>query len=215
MTYALISDARARPGRIIADQLRSSALWRLRVSRQANDLANARDRPKMAGMAPNPLRDPDDDSRCMARQMLARMTHATLAVLDPSTGHPQVSRISCQCDDQGRPVALLSALAAHSRALAADPRAGLLVEGADGKGEIMTRPRLSMQVFATRLSSSAELRGMWLKRNPKAQIYVDLPDFSFWRLEPRSAVLIAGFGAAFTLKPDDLKPPQERSCGGA
>lgn len=72
-----------------------------------------------------------------------------------------------------------------------------------------------MQVFATRLSSSAELRGMWLKRNPKAQIYVDLPDFSFWRLEPRSAVLIAGFGAAFTLKPDDLKPPQERSCGGA
>ena len=48
------------------------------------------------------------------------------------------------------------------------------------------------------------LRARWLERNPKATIYIDLPDFAFVRLLPVSALLNGGFARAFRLSPEDL-----------
>ena len=48
------------------------------------------------------------------------------------------------------------------------------------------------------------LRARWLARNPKAKVYIDLPDFSFVRLTPVSALLNGGFARAFRLSPDDI-----------
>ncbi|WEF25292.1 pyridoxamine 5-phosphate oxidase [Paracoccus sp. S3-43] len=155
-------------------------------------------------MTKDPIRRTTDDARDKARRTLAAMRHAVLAVNDAATGHPHLSRIACQIDPSGAPVALLSGLAVHSRALAADPRAALLVETPGDKGDPMTRPRLSLQVTALVIDDTAGLRDRWLDAHPKAAAFIDLPDFRFWRLAPQSGFLNAGFGAAFRLRPADL-----------
>ena len=161
---------------------------------------------------PSPLRPTDDAARDTARALIAAMRHAVLAVIDPASGHPHLSRIAVQADVDGVPVALLSGIAAHSRALAADPRAGLLIAppGA-GKGDPLTQPRLSLQVAATArpgpAASDAARRARWLTAHPRAQVFIDLPDFRFWRLAPLSGMLNAGFGTAFSLTPADLIAP--------
>lgn len=152
----------------------------------------------------DPVRAPNDDAPRAARQMLAMMRHAVLAVNDGDTGHPHLSKIACQIDGAGTPVALLSGLAVHSRALATDPRAALLVETQGEKGDPMTWPRLSLRVTARVIADPAGLRDRWLGTHPKAAAFIDLPDFCFWRLEPQAAFLNAGFGAAFRLTPADL-----------
>lgn len=157
-------------------------------------------------MATDPVRQTDDDARSMARQMLGAMRHATLAVNEPDTGHPHLSRIACQTDEGGRPLALLSGLAAHSRMLGLDPRAALLVETRRDRGDPMTWPRLSLQVVARTVPRSDGLRRRWLDAHPRAAVYIDLPDFRFWQLEPMSGFLNAGFGAAYRLSPADLVP---------
>ena len=48
------------------------------------------------------------------------------------------------------------------------------------------------------------IRDRWLARNPKATVYIDLPDFAFVRLQPVSALLNGGFARAFHLAPADL-----------
>lgn len=156
-------------------------------------------------MAAAPLRPTDAAARRSARGMLAAMRHATLAVNDPATGHPHLSRIACQPDADGLPLALLSGLAFHSRALAADPRAGLLIETRRDRGDPMTWPRLSLQVVARMVPRSEALRQRWLAAHPKAAVFIDLPDFQFWRLEPQSGLLNAGFGSAYRLTPADLR----------
>lgn len=132
------------------------------------------------------------------------MRHATLAVNDPDSGHPHLSRIACQTDGHGPPLALLSGLAIHSRLLGRDPRAALLVETRGDRGDPMTWPRLSLQVVARTVPRTDALRRRWLDAHPRAAVFIDLPDFRFWRLEPRSGFLNAGFGAAFRLTPTDL-----------
>ncbi len=155
-------------------------------------------------MTRDPVRATTADARDSARNMLAAMRHAVLAVNDAATGHPHLSRIACQIDATGAPVALLSGLAVHSRALVADPRAALLVETQGSKGDPMTWPRLSLQVTARVIADPGDLRNRWLDAHPKAAVFIDLPDFRFWRLTPVAGFLNAGFGAAFRLTPADL-----------
>lgn len=155
-------------------------------------------------MPVNPIHMPDAQARALLHQMMQAMRHASLAVIDPASGHPHLSRIACQRDEDGTPLALLSGLAAHSRALAADPRAGLLIDPAQPKGDPMTWPRLSLQIMARPLPPDPARRALWLKHAPKARVYIDLPDFRFWQLQPVSGLLNAGFGKAFQIAPADL-----------
>jgi putative heme iron utilization protein len=153
-------------------------------------------------MSRDPIRATSLEARQTAQQMLAAMRHAVLAVNDPETGHPHLSKIACQTDGAGVPVALLSGLAIHSRALAADPRAATRAD----RGDPMTWPRMSLQVVAQVIADPAGLRDHWLQAHPKAAVFIDLPDFRFWRLQPQAGFLNAGFGAAFRLTPADLAP---------
>lgn len=167
------------------------------------------------------LRDGDDRALATARSLLRDMRHASLAVLLPAGegesaagGHPHLSRILCQTDGAGIPVALLSDIALHSQALAADPRAAMMIAPARPQGDPMSWPRLSLQVVADPLPPDAEMRARWLRRHPRSTLYLGLPDFRFWRLTPRSGLLNAGFGAAFRLEgaaltgPDMTTPPR-------
>ena len=147
----------------------------------------------------------DDQTRKLMMSMLDRMRHATLAVPDTRSGHPHQARILCQTAGDGTLTALLAGIATHSQTLARDPRAGLLVEQTEEKGDTMTWPRLSLQVTARLLPANADIRDRWLQRHPRSRLFIDLPDFRFWSLTPQRGLLNAGFGAALRLTDQDLR----------
>ena len=114
----------------------------------------------------DPINPTDDAARALARDLVAGARFAALGVLDPETGAPVVSRVALALDEGGCPVTLISDLAAHARALAADPRAGLLVGEPGPKGDPLTHPRMSVFVRAEPVARDgtdhATLRELWL-----------------------------------------------------
>ncbi len=155
----------------------------------------------------NPIRDTDDAARAVARGLLGRARTAALAVIDPETGGPYVSRIAFGRAPDGTCLALLSDLALHARALRADPRASLLVGEPGAKGDPLTHPRLTLRVTAQPVTSDearTRLRQIWLALQPKSTLYVDFADFRFYRFDIVSAHLNGGFGKAYALDENDL-----------
>ncbi|HEY0122517.1 MAG TPA: pyridoxamine 5'-phosphate oxidase family protein [Rhizobium sp.] len=156
---------------------------------------------------PSVLRETDDEARKQARILLRSARHAALAVIDPETGFPSVSRALTGTDVDGVPVILVSGLSAHTKALSKDPRASVLF-GEPGKGDPLAHPRLSVQCNAERVERENPLheriRARFLARHPKAKLYVDFPDFRFFRLVPLAASLNGGFGKAYILPGADL-----------
>lgn len=159
---------------------------------------------------PKILRDTDDEARLQARQLILSARFAAIAVIDPVTGYPNASRVLLATDGAGVPVILASRLAAHTQALLASPRCSLLV-GEPGKGDPLAWPRISLQCDALAIApvdpERAYLRARFLRRQPKAALYVDFPDFLFFRVVPVAASLNGGFGRAFALTASDLALP--------
>ncbi|MET0358892.1 MAG: HugZ family protein [Pararhizobium sp.] len=157
---------------------------------------------------PHVLRETDDAARKLARLILREQRSAAMAVLEPGCdGFPFVSRILLGFDIDGAPVILASRLATHTQALLADVRCSLLA-GRTGKGDPLAHPRITVQCKAEPVTQTdarhARLRSRFLRRHPKAQLYIDFPDFLFFRLTPRRASFNAGFGRAYALEGNDL-----------
>lgn len=156
---------------------------------------------------PSVLRETDDDARKLARMLLRSARYAAIAVLDPETGFPFASRVLLGTDIDAVPVILVSGLSAHTRALAADRRASLLT-GEPGKGDPLAYARLTTQCMAEPVERDTELhlriRSRFLDRHAKAKLYIDFPDFRFFRLVPQTASLNGGFGRAYILPGTDL-----------
>jgi len=155
----------------------------------------------------DPLLPVDDAARRLARDLLRRARHGALATLDPQSGDPLATRTGLAPDMDGAPVFLTSTLSAHTQALLADPRCSLLV-GEPGKGDPLAHPRLTVTGQARRIAADdparAALKRRYLARHPKAQLYVDFGDFSFWRLEVARASLNGGFGRAYAMTDADV-----------
>ncbi|MCB1429950.1 MAG: HugZ family protein [Nitratireductor sp.] len=158
----------------------------------------------------NPIRDTNDEARELARKLIVDAEFAAIAVLEPETGMPLVSRVSVAVEADGSPFILASDLSGHSKALALDGRASLLFGEPGKKGDPLTHPRITVIGHVEKLprddASHAARREFWLKKHPKAKLYIDFGDFSFWRMKVERAHLNGGFGKAFVLGPDDLKP---------
>lgn len=142
------------------------------------------------------------DHPALARALLREALTASLATLDPAGGHPFVSLVTVATDHDGALLLLASRLALHSRNMAADGRVSLLLSR-PGKGDPLAHPRLTLSGTAEP-ADDPHLRGRFLARHPKAALYVDFPDFRFWRVRPGGAHLVAGFGRAPELAPDML-----------
>jgi putative heme iron utilization protein len=153
------------------------------------------------------LRRTDAEAIRLAKTLLRCARYGALAVLDPETGAPSASRVGVATDMDGAPVILVSALAAHTRGLLADPRCSLLL-GEPGKGDPLVHPRISLACRAVKLERGTpdhlRVGRRYLNRNPKAKLYADLGDFSFFRLELQGASLNGGFGKAYLLERADL-----------
>ena len=156
---------------------------------------------------PDPVQPANDDAHAIVRQLLT-LGHAALAWTDPDTGTPGISRIAFARDPEAGLLTLVSGLAPHFRALRDKPDCALMLGEVGEKGDPMTHPRLMIRARASFMASDDParpgIRDRWLTRNPKATVYIDLPDFAFVRLSPVSALLNGGFARAYHVKPEDL-----------
>lgn len=156
---------------------------------------------------PSPIRPTDADARRLARILVRGARFGAIAVLEPESGHPLASRVLLGTDVDGVPVMIGSLLSMHTKALMDDPRCSILV-GEPGKGDPLAWPRLTVLATAERVATDSEshsrIRRRFLQRHTKAKLYVDFPDFSFFKLNPNSASLNGGFGKAYILEKNDL-----------
>ncbi|WP_330083422.1 HugZ family protein [Methylocystis iwaonis] len=149
----------------------------------------------------DPRQDPAFDPVGESKRLLRAIRTATLATLTES-GAPFATLTAIATDYDGTPILLLSKLAQHTRNLEWDGRCSLLL-AQGGRGDPMAHPRLTLVARAARTQSPAA-RGRFLRRNPKAQLYADFPDFSFWRAEIEAVHLNGGFARAADFGPGPL-----------
>jgi len=108
-------------------------------------------------------------------------------------GYPFASVLPFALDERHRPVFLISRLAEHTKNLLADGRACLLVHGADGQS-VLQDERASVLGDVQRIEASPELVARYLRYHPDGERYLALGDFAFFRMAPKGARFIAGFG---------------------
>lgn len=147
------------------------------------------------------------DDILQARRLLRAQHGAALATLSEKlAGHPFATGVDYLADHAGRPVFLISALAEHTRNIAADRRVSLLVQGADSG--IQASPRLTLAGVAGGVAEheGEALKARYLRYFPEAATYFEL-DFHFWRIEPQHLRWVGGFGAARWIAPGDYLAP--------
>jgi hypothetical protein len=139
-----------------------------------------------------------------ARRLMREAASATLATLGRE-GHPHTALVTPAIAPDGAPLLFLSTLSEHTRQLLRDPRCSLLFQGAPAEENPQTTPRISLSGTAERVEDAA-LKAVWLARHPYAAPYADFGDFSLWRVAPRSALMVLGFGRAHRLAGAELAP---------
>lgn len=134
----------------------------------------------------------------LARELVAASRLATLSTLSlRPDGYPYGSLVAHAADERGRPLFLLSALAEHSKNLAACGRTSLLVVE-NGATSIVTAPRVTL-VGTCRPVDDTErdvVRSRYVAAHPEsASWFTDqLHAYSLYRLEPEELRVIVGFG---------------------
>ncbi|MEM7599720.1 MAG: pyridoxamine 5'-phosphate oxidase family protein [Pseudomonadota bacterium] len=156
----------------------------------------------------DPIRPTDDGARALARGLMDDARFGAIAVTDPDTQSPSVTRIAIGTTPDGAPVTLISDLSSHTGALKANPRCSLLLGEPGPKGDPLTHPRITLDCRARFLMKGAAgydaLRDHYLATHPKSKLYIDFLDFNFVVFEVSDARLNGGFGKAFRLTPADL-----------
>jgi len=100
----------------------------------------------------------------------------------------------------------VSRLAWHTQDMGRDPHVALSIsETDDGRADPFTLKRLSIRGTAVNLEGQQPLlKESWLARFPEQAINFELSDFSFWRIAPRDARFVAGFGRIHNLSAAEL-----------
>jgi hypothetical protein len=155
----------------------------------------------------DPIRETTEEARRQVKTLIRAARYGALATLDPASGAPVATRVALATAPDGAPLVLVSALTAHTSAMLADPRVSLLA-GEPGKGDPLAHPRVTVQCRARKLERDTDegrhAARRYLNRNPKAKLYADFGDFSYFRLEPVSVALNGGFGKAYRMDAADL-----------
>lgn len=152
---------------------------------------------------PNPIRPTDEEARQLVRTLLETARFGALAVTDPSTQSPYVSRIATIVDG-ATPLILVSTLSLHTKALKADANCSLLIGEPGDKGDPLSHPRMTIMARAEQTDKAIH-KDLWLSKIPKAQLYFDFTDFLMFRLLPKKIHLNGGFGKAYELMPNEFQ----------
>jgi hypothetical protein len=146
----------------------------------------------------------------LVRELLRREGAAVLATASAElAGHPFASLVPFAVSRAGEPLLLLSALAQHTRNLAADPRACLFVhDAAAAARDPRTAARAAILGRVERLTGDdeADARARYLARHPNARGLLGL-DFALHLLVVERVQAVAGFAAAGWIPGSELREP--------
>jgi putative heme iron utilization protein len=145
------------------------------------------------------------DPAKLARSLLRRSRQGALATLMAGSGDPYCSLVNVASHADGSPILLISRLALHTRNILADARVSLMLDER-APGDPLEGSRIMLAGRAENASGddAAILRRRYLSAHPSAGAFVDFKDFSFVRIRPAGAHLVAGFGRIVDLKPEQL-----------
>lgn len=159
---------------------------------------------------PSPINPTNNDARNLSVSLIAQARFCALAVLDPATNYPHVSRIALGTNPNGTVLSLISDLAFHTAALHQNPNCSLLIGEPETKGDPLIHPRITLQCKAQFLSRTqpdfTQTRAHYLAQHPKAKLYIDFADFNFVLFTIQSASLNGGFGKAYELTAKECMP---------
>jgi putative heme iron utilization protein len=148
---------------------------------------------------------PDFDAARLARSLLRRSRQGALATLTPGSGDPYCSLVNVASHPDGSPILLISRLALHTRNLLGDGRLSLMLDERV-EGDPLEGSRIMLAGVAEQASGDdvAILRRRYLNAHPSSEVFVNFKDFSFFRIRPTDAHLVAGFGRIVDLKPEQF-----------
>ena len=141
-----------------------------------------------------------------ARRLIRSQASATLATRLAGEGWPYASLVLTACDHDGSPLLLISALAEHTKNIAADARVSLLFDGTVGLADRLTGARATL-LGRAEPSREPRHRARFLARHPGAAMYAGFGDFAFYHIAVTRAHLVAGFGRIHWVEGADLLYP--------
>jgi len=148
---------------------------------------------------------PEFDAARLARSLLRRSRQGALATLMAESGDPYCSLVNVASHADGSPILLISRLALHTRNILADHRVSLMLdERAEGDPLEGSRIMLAGRAEQAGADDLPLLRRRYLNAHPSAEAFVNFSDFSFFRIRPAGAHLVAGFGRIVDLKPEQF-----------
>ena len=143
----------------------------------------------------------------LVRELLHKHRQAVLAVCE---GEVPYTAMTSYAWYQGGALIHLSNLSAHKRVLLANPQCSVLIaEPDDGRAEVMSLTRLTLNGSAVKLDKAGEAYAAaklaFLTKLPSSEMMFELPDFDLFHIVPTRARWIGGFGRILNLSLDDLK----------
>src|SRR3982751_799687 len=149
-----------------------------------------------------------DDLSQAVRDLLRSCDRAALATALPSRmpgnpSWPYASLVLVAVDHDLSPILLLSDLAEHSKAIAADSRVSLLFDGTAGLAQPLTGPRVTLLGRAAQ-TEDERLKQRFLRHHPDAEMYAEFGDFHFYKVALDRAHLVGGFGKIRWIEPAEL-----------
>jgi putative heme iron utilization protein len=137
------------------------------------------------------------------KSLLRRSRQGALATLMAGSGDPYCSLVNVASDSDGSPILLISRLALHTKNILGDSRVSLMLDER-ASGDPLEGSRIMLAGRAEEASGDrvAIMRRRYLNAHPAAEAFVNFKDFSFFKIQPSGAHLVAGFGRIVDLKPE-------------
>jgi heme iron utilization protein len=150
------------------------------------------------------METPKQEAIARLRALLKAGGTAALSVLDVEGGGPFTTLVNVAAAGDLSPLVLISSLSHHSRCLAVDARASLMLHdeiAADADPMLTFRVTLLGRLAPVEAALAGDI---FLKRHPYAGLYAGFGDFSYWKMEVYHAHIIAGFGRAYGVRFKDI-----------
>src|ERR1700709_638083 len=147
----------------------------------------------------------DFNASSLTRSLLRRSRQGALATLMAGSGDPYCSLVNVASHADGSPILLISRLVLHTKNILADDRVSLMLDER-AAGDPLEGSRIMLAGRAEEASGEAiaTLRRRYLNAHPSAEVFVNFKDFSFFRIRPSGAHLVAGFGRIIDLTPEQF-----------
>ena len=137
------------------------------------------------------------DAPTEVKNMMDRHNVGMVATIYVDKNKPYNSIMPFALDKKNRPFVFISELAVHTQNIEKNPNISLMVFEPDKNGNVFNGARAIFDgkfKKTTDKNEIAELKKIYLKKHPDAEIFIEFEDFSFYVLEIDSIYYIGGFG---------------------